>query len=167
MAVETVPIAHRHAQRREPWPLAIGGVLLGMAGVLAVFFGVAVSHPDPVLVADAYAASGRYDAALRAAGRATALGLRLDLTLAPAPGGTRVALRLLDREGEALTADRAWVHRERPTQGGLDATVEAIADGAGWSAFVPLPLAGRWLLEARVERGGETIVSQIGVESGR
>lgn len=151
------------ARRREPWPLALAGLLLAMACVLAAFLGVAVSHPDPLLVADAYAASGRYDAALRASQRAAQLGLALELTSEPAPGGVRLAARLRGADGRALAAERVRVQRERPTQGGFDAAIEATPLGDGWTAFVPLPLAGRWVLEARAERGGEIAVQRIDV----
>jgi len=159
------PIAER-ARGREPWPLAIVGLLLAMAAVLAAFLFAALSHPDPVLVNDAYAASERYDAALRAADRASALGLHLDLTSEAAPGGARVAARLLGADGRPLTADRMRVRRERATQGGFDSEVETTPLGDGWTAFVALPLSGRWVVEARAERGGETVVRRIDVEAG-
>lgn len=155
------------ARRWEPWPFAIAGALLAMAGVLACFLGVAISHPDPVLVKDAYAASGRYDAALRAAQRASALGLRLELAAEPAPGGARVAARLLDADGQPLAAERVSLQRERPAQGGFDAAFEATPGVDGWTAFVALPLAGRWIVEARAERGGETVVQRLDVEAAR
>ncbi|HEY8156239.1 MAG TPA: FixH family protein [Myxococcota bacterium] len=151
---------------REPWPLAIVGLLLVMAAVLAGFLSAALLHPDPVIVSDSYAASQRYDSALRAADRASQLGLRVTLTAQPAPGGTRVAVRLLGADGRALPADRVLVHRERPTQGGFDASVEATPDSDGWTAFVALPLPGSWILEARVERGGELVSRRIAVEAG-
>jgi nitrogen fixation protein FixH len=120
-----------------------------------------------VLVRDAYAASGRYDTALRAAQRAAALGLRLALTAEPAPGGARVTARLLGADGHALPADRVLVQLERPTQGGFDAAVEATPAGDGWTAFVALPLAGGWIVEARAERGDEAVVRRIEIEAGR
>jgi nitrogen fixation protein FixH len=138
-----------------------------MAAVLAAFLSAALTHPDPVLVNDAYAASERYDAALRAADRASALGLHLELTSEAAPGGARVATRLLDADGRPLAADRMTLRRERATQGGFDSEVETTRSGDGWAAFVALPLAGRWIVEARAERGGETIVRRIDVEAGR
>ena len=167
MRTETTAGTRAPSRRREPWPFAIAGLLLAMAGVLAAFLYLAVSNPDPVLVSDAYSASGRYDAALRAAERASALGMRLELTSEPAPGGARVTARLLGADGGLLAADRVLVHRERPTQGGFDADVEATAQGDGWTAFVALPLAGRWIVEARAERGGEAVVGRVGIEAAR
>ena len=60
--------------RREPWPWAIAGALLAMAVVLACFLWTALSHPDPVVVDDTYAAGQRYSDELRAADRAIARG---------------------------------------------------------------------------------------------
>lgn len=167
MAADAPVHAQLRRRRREPWPLAIAGLLLAMAGVLAAFLCISIVHPDPVLVGDAYAASGRYDEALRAAGRAAALGLRLELTSTPAPGGARVTLRLLDADARPVAADRMLVQRERPNQGGLDASIEATPDADGWTAFVALPLAGRWIVEARAERGGAMVVRRIELEAGR
>jgi len=144
----------------------LAGLLLGMALVLAAFLGAALSHPDPVIVVDAYAASQRYDAALRAADRASQLGLRLDMVAEPAPGGTQVALRLVGADGRALAADHVLVRRERPAQGGFDAAVEVTPSADGWTAFVALPLSGRWIVEARAERGGESVSRRIAVEAG-
>jgi nitrogen fixation protein FixH len=137
-----------------------------MAAVLAGFLSAALLHPDPVIVPDAYLASQRYDTALRAAERASQLGLDLDLATEPAPGGIRVAVRLVGADGRALAADRVLVERERPTQGGFDAAVEAMPEADGWTAFVALPLAGGWIVEARAERGGEIVSRRIAVEAG-
>ena len=165
MSTEAPDGGRAPSRRREPWPLAIAGLLLAMAAVLFAFLYVAVSHPDPVLVHDAYAASGRYDAALRAAQHAAAVGLRLELLSRPEPGGTRVTARLLGADGRALPADHMLVHRERPTQGGFDADVATTASGDGWTAFVALPLSGRWIVEARAERGGEVIEQRFEIEA--
>jgi nitrogen fixation protein FixH len=153
------------ARRREPWPLALAGLLLGMGLVLAGFLATALSHPDPAVVADAYAAGERYDAALRAADRAAQLGLRLELAAAPVPGGARVRVRLLGADGRELSAERVDVHRERPAQGGYDTSLEAAHGDQGWTAFVPLPVPGGWILEARAERGELTVSRRIAVEA--
>jgi nitrogen fixation protein FixH len=135
-----------------------------MALVLAGVLAAAVSHPDAVLVDDAYRASERYDAALRAATRAAALGLRLELSAAPAPGGVQVAMRLLDAEGREVPAERMRVRRERPTQGGFDAELDARAGADGGATWLALPLPGRWIVEGIAERGGETVVARRIVE---
>jgi nitrogen fixation protein FixH len=166
MSADAASTPRAQAHRREPWPLALAGLLLGMALVLAAFLAAALAHPDPVIVADAYGASQRYDAALRAADRAARLGLRLELAAEPAPGGARVALRLAGVDGRAMDADRVLVHREWPAQGGYDAVVEASPVADGWTAFVALPLSGRWILEARAEHAGELVTRRIAVEAG-
>ncbi|HBZ72011.1 MAG TPA: hypothetical protein DEP35_20695, partial [Deltaproteobacteria bacterium] len=153
--------------RREPWPWAIAGCLLAMAVVLAGFLWTAVSHPDPLLVDDTYAAGHRYNEELRAENRAAALGWHLDLRTVPTTLGARVAMRLLDADGRALAADRASLRRERPAQGGLDETVALSSDGAGFAADVPLPRPGRWWLEARIEHEGAAVLRRIAIEMPR
>jgi nitrogen fixation protein FixH len=165
MTTSGLPSGGRGGRRREPWPLALAGLLLAMAVVLAAFLAAAITHPDAVLVDDAYAASERYDAALRSAERSSALGLRLELAAELAPGGARVALRLFDADGRALAADRVRLRRERPAQGGYDADIAVHSDGRGWTAQVALPLPGRWTLEGRAERGGETVVRRVSFET--
>jgi nitrogen fixation protein FixH len=165
MPIEAASRAPARTRRREPWPFAVAGLLLAMAAVLGAFLAVALAHPDPVLVSDAYAASERYDAALRASQRAAALGLALELTAEPAPGGVRLSARLRGANGDVLAAERVLVQRERPNQGGFDIAIEAAPQADGWTAFVPLPLAGSWIIEARAERGGETAVRRIPVEA--
>jgi len=159
--------ARESRERREPWPWAIAGCLLAMAVVLACFLWAAVSHPDPVLVKDTYAAGQRYNEELRAADRAAALGLRLDVHAAPTPLGARVAMRLVDAQGRVLGSDHASLRRERPAEGGFDQTVALATDGDGFAADVPLPLPGRWWLEARVEHEGAALVRRIPIEMPR
>jgi nitrogen fixation protein FixH len=68
-------------------------------------------------------------------------------------------------EGRPLPADRVQVRRERPTQDGFDAAVEASPADDGWTAFVPLPLPGRWVVEARAELGEESLSRRMAVEA--
>lgn len=138
-----------------------------MAVVLAWFLWTALSHPDPVLVDDTYAAGQRYNDELRAADRAIARGWQLDLRATPTPLGARVVMRLVDTEGRAVGADRASLRRERPAQGGFDGAVALQSEGAGFAADVPLPLPGRWWLEARVEYNGAALVRRIPFEMSR
>jgi nitrogen fixation protein FixH len=153
--------------RYEPWPLAIAGSLLAMAVVLALFLWTAISHPDPVLVNDTYAAGQRYNEELQATDRAVALGWQLDVRAAPTPLGARVAMRLVDAQGRALSADHASLRRERPAQGGFDQTVALKSEADGVTAEVPLPLPGRWWLEARIEHEGAALVRRIAIEMPR
>jgi len=165
---EAAEVSARESRKRhEPWPWAIAGSLLAMAVVLACFLWTAVSHPDPVLVDDTYAAGQRYNEELRAADRATALGWHLDVRAARTPLGARIAMHLVDAEGRALGADHASLRRERPAQGGFDQTFALKSEGDGFAADVPLPLPGRWWLEARVEHNGAALVRRIALEMPR
>ncbi len=167
MATEAAKASGRESRRQEPWPWAIAGCLLAMGVILACFLWTAVSHPDPVLVEDTYAAGQRYNEELRAEDRAAALGWRLDVATAPTSLGARIGMRLVDAEGHALGADRASLRRERPAEGGFDQAIALKPEGDGFAADVPLPLPGRWWLEARVEHGGAALVRRVAVEKPR
>jgi nitrogen fixation protein FixH len=167
MTIEAQPIAVRASarrRRREPWPFALAGALGAMVVVLGAFLGIAITHPDSVLVEDSFAASARYDAAVRASDRAAASGSSLDLALEPTAGGVRARLTLRDAGGAAIAVERVRVRRERPAEAGLDAEIEATRDGDGWTALVPLPRPGRWVVEAHAERGDEALIRRIPVE---
>ncbi len=170
MTTESPPIEIRapaHRRRREPWPFALAGALVAMGVVLGAFLGIAVAHPDAVLVDDSFAASARYDAAVRASDRAAASGISLDVALDPAAGGVRARLTLRDAEGVAIAAERVRIRRERPAEAGLDAEIEATRDGDGWTALVPLPRPGRWVVEAHAEQGDLALVRRVTVEGAR
>jgi len=167
MALEIPNELARERRGREPWPWLIAGCLLAMGVVLAAFLWVAISHPDPVLVGDTYSAGQRYNEELRAANRAAAFGWSLDVRAVPTPLGAHVVVRLVDIEGRALAVDRATLRRERPAEGGFDQAVALVSDGTSFAADVPLPLPGRWWLEARVEHEGAALVQRIAFEMPR
>jgi nitrogen fixation protein FixH len=76
----------------------------------------------------------------------------------------RARLTLRDAGGAAIAVERVRVRRERPAEAGLDAEIEATRDGDGWTALVPLPRPGRWVVEAHAERGDEALIRRIPVE---
>jgi nitrogen fixation protein FixH len=145
-----------NAKRREPWPVALAALLLAMIGTSTGFYEVAARHPDPLVVQDAFAAERSVSERLRAERRAEALGWDLALAVELRPGIAHVEARLRDRGGALLAADRVSLLRERPAEGGLDATVPLTADGDGWTGDVALPRPGRWHLVVRAERGADT-----------
>jgi hypothetical protein len=55
-------------RRREPWPFVVAGLLGSMIAVSIAFFFVAVKHPDPPVVDDAYRAGLEYAEGLEAPG---------------------------------------------------------------------------------------------------
>ena len=163
--------AEPRRRTREPWPLALAAALVAMAGVLAALLAIALAHPDAVLLDDAFGASARYDAALRASDRAVAQGLALDVALEPAGASARVRMTLRDAAGAAVAADRVELRRERPAgpagpaEQGLDADLGVTPDGDGFVSVVPLPRPGRWIVEARAQRGDAALVRRLPVEA--
>jgi len=142
-------------RRREPWPVALAALLLAMVGTSVGFYRVASRNPDALVVADAFAAERQESERLRAERRAEALGWRIELAVAPRGGGAHVVARLRDAAGDPIAADRVSLLRERPAEGGLDASIPLARAGDGFSGDVDLPRAGRWTLVVRAERGGE------------
>lgn len=142
-------------RRREPWPVAVAALLLFMIGGSVGFFRVATRYPDALVVADAHGAKLDYPEAIRAARRTAALGWQITLEATPRAGAADVRVTLSDRDGRALHADRVWLRRERPAEGGFDDVRALDARAEGWSGAIELPRTGRWHLVVRAERGEE------------
>ena len=142
-------------RRREPWPLALAALLAAMMGTSVGFYRVASRSADALVVEDAFAAERQESDRLRAERRAESLGWQIGLALELHAGGARVIAELRDAEGRPLEADRVSLLRERPAEGGLDATIALERIGAGFAGDVPLPRAGRWHFVVHAERNGE------------
>jgi hypothetical protein len=54
--------------RREPWPWVVGGLLASMIAASLTFLWIAVTHPDPPVVDDAWRAGLEYARQLHAPG---------------------------------------------------------------------------------------------------
>jgi nitrogen fixation protein FixH len=150
-------------RRFEPWPFAVAGLLAAMIAGSLAFAVVASRNPDPPVVTDSWSAGRAYSENVRAARRIEALGWRVDLATAPAPGGVDVRVGLHDAAGQPLAPGRVEVRRERPAEGGLDAGFELRRAEAGFAGHVPLPRPGRWRLVVRVEAGEEAVEQVFGV----
>ena len=55
-------------RRREPWPWLVAGMLASMIAASLAFLWIAVTHPDPPVVDDAYRAGLDYARRMRAPG---------------------------------------------------------------------------------------------------
>jgi nitrogen fixation protein FixH len=137
-----------HAARR--WPLGLGLTLgVGLAASLAFLVVAAVQPPDR-MAEDTWRASDAFNAAQQAHALARARGWDLELEAHEVSDGVRVALTPTTR-GEALPQTVvASLRRERPGRVDFDTDVPLTRAGSRWVATVPLPLAGRWVLHARV-----------------
>jgi nitrogen fixation protein FixH len=145
----------RSGRRREPWPVVLAAALSFMVGTSFGFYRLASSHPDPLVVADAYSAGRAYSDRVRAERRADALGWRVALSAAPRDGRAAVHVTVRDGDQRPVQLDRVTLLRERPTQGGFDRQVPLTAGANGWDGTVSLPLPGRWMLVVHAERGDE------------
>lgn len=141
-----------------PWPWILAGLLAFMVTSSFAFLRVALSHPDPLVVADAYSAGREYNERVRAARRGEALGWQVSLAadLRGAEAGVRVAVR--DADGKPVEVDRVVLARVRPAEGGLDAELDLAPAGSGdFTGRVALPREGRWHLRVRAERGDDAV----------
>ncbi|MCB4823442.1 FixH family protein [Roseicella aerolata] len=133
--------ANRRGPRRRWIPLLALAPLLALLAADAVMV-VLAARSDPGLVADAPRRLGM-------ARLAPAAELRLDLALAPAPGGHALRLRLRDAAGAPVAAEAAEGRLERTTHAGADRPLRFTPDGAGgWTAELVLPDAGAWQVTA-------------------
>jgi nitrogen fixation protein FixH len=135
----------------EPWPWIVAGGLAASMAVSLAFARLALVHPDPLVVEDAYAAGLSWNRAQQEFARADAAGWRLDLTATADGDAVRVAVAARDGAGAQLREARLSVRRVRSSEGGYDAEFELDGDG---TARIPLPRPGRWLLVASATRDG-------------
>jgi len=151
-------------RRREPWPVAIAGLLAGMGLVLSALLWLSIRYGDALVVEDAFAAGLRVNDELSARARTDALGWRVDLAATPVAEGVRVQVRLLDGLGRALPAESVVVRRVRPAEGGFDADQVLQRSGDGFEGVLALPRPGRWRLGVRALHAGETVRAEYSLE---
>lgn len=150
-------------RRFEPWPWVVVGLLGSMVASSLAFYAVARSHPDPLVVADAYEAGRRYNALAREEDEAAARGWTLDVATRPAGEGIRIRVAVVDRRETPLPVDRVLVRRERPAEGGLDRAFRLEPGPDGYEGTIPLPRHGRWRLVVRAERDGRAVQHRVPV----
>ena len=144
----------REPRAREPWPWLLAGLLGAMIGISLTFLAIAIRHPDPKVVEDAWASEPGIAATIRARQEADARGWALAVRTADVAGGVRLEVMLRDASGHALAPERVRVRRERPAEGGFDADLELLRSGESFAGEVPLPKGGRWTITVSAERDG-------------
>ena len=122
----------RAESRREPWPIAVAGMLALMIGTSLTFYWIASRHPDPPVVDDAYEAGLAVNDVRRARERALALGWALRMESEPVAEGARVRVTLRDAQGAPVQPEAIRVERQRPAEGGYDRVFDLAADGAAF-----------------------------------
>lgn len=139
------------------WPIGLACMLASMIAASLAFLAIAVTHPDAEVVEDAYTAGLAFDEEVALRGRAHALGLSVDLDTRRVDGGVEARVAVTDREGRTLPVEAASLRRIRPTQGGYDRDFDLAPGDGGFAGRVPLPLPGRWRLEARLVVDGQEL----------
>jgi nitrogen fixation protein FixH len=155
------------ADRRDlAWPIGLACMLGSMIAVSVAFLGIAVANPDAEVVDDAYVAGLAFDEELALRRRADELGLAVGLETRLVPGGVDTRVAVTDRTGEAVEVESVTVRRIRPTLGGYDgdfALTRRAGDGEAFQGRIPLPLPGRWRLEARLTVDDQEILAHTDV----
>jgi nitrogen fixation protein FixH len=140
-----------------PWPWIVGGLLLFMVSSSLAFLGIALSHPDALVVDDARRASREEHPELAASRRADAQGWRFALTADVQGQVADVRVSIHDSSGAEPELDAVSVRRIRPAEGGLDLETPLVRGAEGFRAEVQLPRPGRWHLRVSAEHEGESL----------
>lgn len=154
------------ARRFEPWPWLLTGLLAAMIASSLCLLSIASAHPDGLVVADAWTAGLAYNDAVAAERAAEDAGLELDVATRETGTGVRVEARIAapgepTNAGAGPDALQVSVRRLRPAESGYDADFALAPGSGGFSADVPLPLAGRWRLVVTAERGDALLRRQV------
>ena len=140
------------------WKLVIAAVAVAALGAVVAAVWVGSSMYERTVVADPYQSGLHHDAHRK---QAETLGwtLAVDETGLVAGPKARLTVQLRGRDGGPLDGATVELRASRAGKPALDRTVRATGEGSGrYRAELPLPEAGFWDLDARVERGGETLL---------
>ncbi|MGH0034980.1 MAG: FixH family protein [Myxococcota bacterium] len=148
------------AERRDlAWPIGLACMLATMIAGSLAFFAIASANPDAEVVEDAYVAGLAFDEELALLRRAGDLGLSIGFETRPSAGGVHARVAVTDRDGLPVDVESVTLRRIRPTQGGYDADFALDPGDAAFEGSVPLPLPGRWRLEARLVVDGQDLLA--------
>jgi nitrogen fixation protein FixH len=142
---------------RSLWiPWALGGIFLVFLianGVMVYFAGRSWTGLE---TEGAYEKGLAYNDTIAAAEAQAALGWRVDVETGVANAREAwVEVRLEDRDGRPIAAQRVWVRLVRPTSEGHDRTASLTPVGAGrYRGLIDLPLPGQWDLRVWIEHAG-------------
>jgi len=143
--------------RRSVWHLFPVAMIAGLGLVVVVNAGMvwaSLSTFPGVAATDVFDHSNNYDAVLAQASHETALGWVVEASA----DGAVATLRIADRDGHALAADRVSASAIRPV--GPDQTTQLSfepANADSFAATTALPSRGQWDLRLTVTRGGDVL----------
>jgi len=130
-----------------------------LAGLLTWFVVLANQSFTGVVTDNAYAVGLNYDSVLAQRRAEERLGWVTALAFDQGDGlAGRLTFTIRDRDGNPVVADKVRANAELMTRFPQIQPVEYVRrrDGA-YEANLSVPLAGRWFIRARVERGGQSI----------
>lgn len=130
-----------------------------LAGLEIWFVTIANRSFTGVVTDDAYAIGLNYNEVLKRREAERELGWTVTVTFAQgADLGGKLVLRVRDANGQPLVVDELRATAERMSRFPQIQTVSFEPGNAGeYLANLDVPLAGRWFVRARVERGGHAI----------
>jgi nitrogen fixation protein FixH len=131
------------------WPVALALALAAGLSAPIAFLWIATHRPPEVLPVNTWAASNEWNAAQRAQELAHERGWGIDLRAERRSDGVRVEIRPTSSGAPLPESLDVRLRRERPERIDFDADVALEPSGDLWTAMIPLPLAGRWILVAR------------------
>ena len=146
------------------WPLGLALTLaVGMAASLAFLWVAARGTPD-LLPVNTWTAGAEWNESLRAQARARERGWQIELRAERRPNGVHVELAPASSREPLPKSLDVRLRRERPEREDFDADVALEARGGRWTAEIPLPLAGRWLLVARAGDGDAWVEREFALD---
>ena len=151
------------------WPVAIVGVLAVTVLANVVLLIEADGKGAAVVEPDYYRRALVWDSTRAAEVRSDSLGWRAEAAFGPlgADGRAELRVRLLDRDGAAVTGARVRVsalhntYADRP----VEAALTALAGGA-YGARLPMIHAGLWALRIAADRGPDHFGAELRRELG-
>lgn len=145
------------------WPLGLALALALSAGGNVVFMVLASRDASFAVEPDYYRKALDWDRTMAQASANRALGWMATVDeVVPAPGGRRLVVRLIDREGRPVDGAQVTVegrHGARAAE-----VVHGRLAGAGqgrYAAELPLGRAGLWELRVRAERAAQVFTQRL------
>lgn len=146
--------------RRDLWiPGCFIAFFVCLAGLEIWFVSIANSTFTGLVTDEAYTIGVNYNEVLAQREAERRLGWTTTLSFVQGDGlDGRLALRVHDADGTAIVADELRATAERMSRFPQIQTVNFEREMSGeYVADFKVPLAGRWFVRAKIERGGQSI----------
>ncbi|HKZ05559.1 MAG TPA: FixH family protein [Methylomirabilota bacterium] len=148
------------------WPLGLALALALSAGGNVAFMVLASRDASFAVEPDYYRKALEWDRTMAQASANRALGWMAAVDgPAPAPGGRRLVVRLIDRDGGPVDGARMTVEARHGARAAE--VVHGLLAGTGqgrYAAELPLGRVGLWELRLRAERGAQVFTQRLEVD---